>query len=319
MPSRNDSSIRNVRPDKRKITKIQAKRLASLSGVKESELMDRSIIDLSDKLKWEINPELFLFRKICGKVVKKDAVTGVDYPVPFATVYVEDTDCNLISYFPMGWSWSWHFPFFCNREVIATTKTDECGNFCVWIPRFDIDWILKWRKARICFPYIFRRPEIRDFIPRIPEREIVDGPWPPIPDPRPEWDVLDGPWSPIPNPRPTRKLEVFSPSIIEALAGSSAMKISKEIAPLYSAKEFGSPTSLMEGSLQTRAFESEMPPPLPAEFHKVISKHDVVAAEKASVEEGIRSAIPLKVGIDPSAKEFSKFSTKSFIGPFFRP
>ncbi len=38
--------------------------------------------------------------------------------------------------------WWWFWPIFCNREEIATTMTDECGKFCVWIPRWDIDRIL---------------------------------------------------------------------------------------------------------------------------------------------------------------------------------
>jgi len=302
MSPQNVFSKKDIHPDQRKITKIQAKRLESLSGVKYSELMDNSIAKLSEKLKWKIDPHLFLFRKVCGKVVKKDPVTGVEYPVPFATVYVEDTDCNLISFFPIGWSWTWHFPFFCNREVIATTKTDNCGNFCVWIPRFDIDWILKWRKERICFPIIFRRPSIGDFIPRLPE-DIVDGPWPPIPDP---------------DPGPLRTLTAFPPSIIEALAGTPAKEIAEQVSHVYDTKTFGAPTTMDESLMQTRAFEGELPPPLPSEFHNAISGQGMVAAKNASAADGMRSAVALKIGLDLSAKEIAGFSPQRFIGPFFR-
>ena len=46
---------------------------------------------MSEKLKWRVDPELFFFRKVCSQVVKKDPLTGIEYPVPFATVIVEDT------------------------------------------------------------------------------------------------------------------------------------------------------------------------------------------------------------------------------------
>ena len=302
MSPQNVFSKHDINPDQRKITKLQSERLAALSGVKATELVGNSIAKLSEKLKWKIDPHLFLFRKVCGKVVKKDPVTGVEYPVPFATVYVEDTDCNLISFFPIGWQWTWHFPFFCNREVIATTKTDSCGNFCVWIPRFDIDWILKWRKERICFPLIFRRPLIKDLIPRLPE-EYLDGPWPPIPDP---------------DPGPLRDIEMFKSSVIEALAGITAKEIAERVFDMRDTKTLGAPALMAENLMQTRAFEGELPPPLPAEFHNVISKHDTVAAKKASAEDGMRSAIALKAGLNISAKEIAGLSPQKFIGPFFR-
>ena len=33
-----------------------------------------------------IDPHLWFYRKVCGQVVEKDPVTGVEYPVPNATV-----------------------------------------------------------------------------------------------------------------------------------------------------------------------------------------------------------------------------------------
>src|SRR5512147_1777152 len=135
-------------PDQRRLSSIQVRRLSSQADIEAKELQSFSIATAAEKLKWKVDPALFLFRKICGRVVKKDPVTGEEYPVPFATVHVEDTDCTLISYFPKPWPWGWHFPLHCHREELATAKTDKCGNFCVWIPRFDIDWILYWRKHR---------------------------------------------------------------------------------------------------------------------------------------------------------------------------
>lgn len=90
-------------PDQRKLTPIQAKRIAALANIKAADLEHQTVAQVSDRLKWQIDPSIFFFRRICGQVVKKDSVTGVEYPVPFATVYVEDTDCNFISYFPKPW------------------------------------------------------------------------------------------------------------------------------------------------------------------------------------------------------------------------
>jgi hypothetical protein len=288
-------------PDQRQVNTLQAKRLAALTGVAVKELEGATIAQLGERLKWQIDPIFFLFRRICGKVVKKDPITGVEYPVPFATVYVEDTDCNLITYFPHGSPYVWHFPFFCTREVIGTTKTDACGNFCVWVPRFDIDWILRWRLERVCYPIIFRRPTIGDLIPRLPVPVV--GPWPPIPDP---------------DPGPLRTLTTLPPSVVEAIAGRAAGKLAQRVARLQATQSVGNPDFLKAGLLNARAFETELPPPLPAEFHRALAGRDVIAARGASATEGIRSAIALKLGLEPAAKEIAGFDLKRFIGPFFR-
>ena len=287
-------------PDQRRLSSIQVRRLSSQADIEAKELQSFSIATAAEKLKWKVDPALFLFRKICGKVVKKDPVTGVEYPVPFATVYVEDTDCNLISFFPKPWPWGWFFPLGCHREVIGSTKTDRCGNFCVWVPRFDIDWVLEWRKKRVCFPVIFRRPSIGDLLPRIPPQVV--GPWPPIPGP---------------DPGPLDTLTVLPPTTIEAVAGPAASRVAQRVA--RTAKVFGAPSGAIETHLNARAFETELPPPLPAEFHKVLAgSRDVVAAKGASALDGVRSAVAVKVGLDASAKELAGFHPQRFIGPFFR-
>ena len=172
----------NVHPDQRKLTSIQAKRLADLAKVPAKELEGETIARVSERLRWSIDPELLWFRKICGRVVKTDPVSGVEYPVPFATVQVEDTDCSLLGYFPAHAPWGWYFPFHCRREVIGTAKTDACGNFCVWIPRWDIDWVLRWRLQRHCYPIIFQRPDLSDLL-RV--TKVVE--WPPKPPPGDPW------------------------------------------------------------------------------------------------------------------------------------
>jgi hypothetical protein len=297
----NTHPINKTTPDFTPLTPLQAKRLAQLSELKAADLVNKHVAELSDRFKWIIDPKHFFFQRICGKVVKTDPVTGEEYPVPFASVDVQDTDCSLLSFFPTGSPWVWHFPFSCKRETIATTKTDKCGNFCVWIPRFDIDWILKWRQARICFPTIFRRPSLADIIPKLPVE--VAGPWPPIP---------------LPDPGPLRTLATLPPSTVEAIAATPAGKRAARAARLQLSQKLGAPNPMAESLLQSRAFAGEMPAPLPSEFQRALSGQGIIAEEGADALEGIRSAVAMKLGIHPSAEVLSNFNPKHFIGPFLR-
>ena len=69
-----------IQPDQLKVNQIQAERLASLTRLNAKELVGQTHVELSDRLKWVLDPHLLFFRKICGRVVKKDPVTGVDLP-----------------------------------------------------------------------------------------------------------------------------------------------------------------------------------------------------------------------------------------------
>jgi hypothetical protein len=286
-----------VAPDQRQLTSIQAARIGALANIDAKQLQGKTIADISARLKWQIHPELFLFRRICGKVVKKDPVTGTAYPVPFATVIVEDTDCNFLSYFPKTWPWGWFFPLFCKREVLATVQTDKCGNFCVWVPRFEIDWILRWRKQRICFPDVFVRPTIKDLIP------IEEIPRPPRPGP---------------DPGPLATLATLPPSVIEAVAGPAGAQLARRLNELQHARLFGAPAAALEDLLEVRAFDAELPPPLPEEFRRVLSGHADVAAEKkrGTPQDAITAAIALQAGVD--RKAIANFDIHRYIGPFRR-
>ena len=125
-----------------------AGRLGALAGLEPEQLKGLTIADINRTFPYLIDPKILFFRQVCGTVVKTDPATGVDAPVPFATVQVEDTDCSFLGYFPAASPWGWAFPFRCRREVIATALTDDCGRFCVWIPRWEIDWILRFRRER---------------------------------------------------------------------------------------------------------------------------------------------------------------------------
>jgi hypothetical protein len=280
-------------PDSRKLSALQAKRLADLSGLEAKELVGQTVATVLDKHRWIIDPPFALFRKICGKVVRKDPVTGVEYPVPFATVHVEDTDCSLVWYGPPGWKWGWFYPLFCHREEIATVKTDECGRFCVYIPWFDIDWILRWRKHRICFRDIFVRPSIFDLIPEelrpIPER----GPFPPDPDPGP------------------LRLPELPPSVLSRLTAGATRHIADRLAATRAPRAFGGPEPETSG-LEVRAFTEELSPPLAREFRDV----DLSAPEQGRGLQTIRNTLAGKLNVDSRVLE--RFDPRRFIGPFFR-
>src|SRR5260370_39243321 len=157
---KNQGKAARPTPDKVKLNRIQAQPLSKLTNVSAKEIEGLDIAQLSESLKWQIDPELFLFRRICGQVVRWDPISGQYQPVPFATVHVMDTDCDFLGFFPFQGMWAWLYPIFCCEEEITQVITDECGRFCVWIPWFDIDWVIRWRLERICFPEVFVRPDL---------------------------------------------------------------------------------------------------------------------------------------------------------------
>jgi hypothetical protein len=290
-------------PDQRVLTARQANRLSALSGVDAKELTGHSVAQISDRLKWRIDPNLFFFRRVCGRVVKKDPITGIEYPVPFATVVVEDTDCNLLAYFPPSWPWGWYYPLFCHREVLATVRTDACGNFCAYIPRFDIDWIVQWRKHRICFPIIFKRPSLADIVERLDPHRI----------PR----VPIGPPGPGPDPSPLDRLATMSLSSVEAIGGGAARALAQRVQTAQLSRSLGGKSAFDEHALEVRAFERELPPPLPPEFQHVrTGAANVVAQPGADPTEAVHSAIASHVGVNP--KELAQLDLNRFIGPFHR-
>lgn len=233
-------------PDKLPVTTRQAAYLSDLTGVASEKLAGKTHAALDDILRRKIDPELLFYRRVCGQVVRKDPGTGVLQGVPNATVHVEDTDCSFLGLFPWEgpWSWWWWFwPIFCNREEIATTMTDECGKFCVWIPRWDIDRILWFRKQRICFPEIYR-PTIRDILDeiRIPVTK------PPFPDP---------PNPPDPPPFDLLDRELLA-QVGERLGGRSLDKLTQ----YAERRSFGQQTGELTALLDEPAFIDTFPPPL---------------------------------------------------------
>jgi hypothetical protein len=232
-----------------RIGAIGARRLAALSGAPEKLLVGTPVAELKTRLGHVFDPRWLFMQRICGEVVRTDPVSGQQRPVPFATVQVEDTDCSFLGYFPSGWTWGWLFPFGCRREVIATATTDACGRFCVWVPRFDIDWLLRWRRERVCFPLLFDRPSWRDLIDGLRER---------LPrEPLPGIGPLPGPFPPGPDPLPDLPR-------LRSLAGSLDSALAEGLERLESlrGRSFGASSEKLQAALDGPA-RLEIAPPLP--------------------------------------------------------
>ncbi len=173
----------SVSPADWQVTSLQAEHLQTLSMDHSAELAGATARDLRERLEPVLDPELLMLRQIRGRVVTYDATTDEYHPVPNATVHIEDTDCSFLSYFPSDLGYGWFFPFHCTREPIATTTTDECGEFRVFVPRWEIDRIRSFRRERVCLPDIVR-PRLRDILERPEVFPEPVGPPGPRPDPR---------------------------------------------------------------------------------------------------------------------------------------
>jgi hypothetical protein len=291
MPKPQEASA--LPPDQLAVNAIQAQRLSSLTRLHVKELVGRKHLELADKLKWILDPHLLLFRKICGKVVKRDPVTGELFPVPNATVHVEDTDCGLVAYFPPASKYAWFYPLFCRRETLATVKTDECGEFCVWIPRWDIDWILRWRKERFCFPFV--RPSIADILDDLP---ILVEKFPPRPFPDPD-----------PGPIFERLNRLTQAQMVDALGAEVAGRVGKL------ARRTAVGASTQEASSLLAETPLRTLPPLPAEFKQVEIAPDADRKD-AHTMEMVRTTLAHRLGVDVA--RLKGFDLRQAIGPFKR-
>lgn len=170
--------------EKRSLTRRQANHLAKEAGLDPEALANLTVGAAIKELQFRVDSRLLTHRKICGQVVRINPTTGEKEPVPHATVHVEDTDCRFLGFFPVEdpwWWWLWLVS--CNRETLATVSTDECGRFCVLIPRWDIDYVLKFRRRWVCPP---RRPWVTDLLDHLPDPTTIPDPHigPPVIDPK---------------------------------------------------------------------------------------------------------------------------------------
>jgi hypothetical protein len=159
--------------EKRRLGGSQARFIAKETSLAIDEVAELKVGDVGDKLATFLDPYWLFNRKLCGRVVQRDPLTGELRGVPGATVEVRDTDCS--GWFRKVGTFHWFYPLGCTQDTIATAVTDECGYFCVWIPRWLSEWVLRWRKERICFPV--ERPRIGDVIPiPLPDPPVVRDP-----------------------------------------------------------------------------------------------------------------------------------------------
>ncbi len=54
-------------PDQVPLTRSAAQRLGQLTGLEVESLVGRSVNELRKELEWIVDPNLFLFRKVCGR------------------------------------------------------------------------------------------------------------------------------------------------------------------------------------------------------------------------------------------------------------
>ena len=231
-------------PDQKPLTGLQAQRLAQLANVPLREVQGRSVAQLSEALKWRIDPEWFGFRRVCGQVVRWDPTTGMYQPVPFATVHVMDTDCDFLGYFPLNTKLAWLYPIWCHEEEITSVVTDACGKFCVWVPWFDVDWVVRWRRELYCFPEVFVPPNIGDLLTGaglIPQ---------PIPGPDP------GP------------IELQQAGLtLDQLAGAVGRETASALLLASQAAGPGAGRSTLQSLLRQPAYSHKVPPPTSSRLH----------------------------------------------------
>jgi hypothetical protein len=234
----------------RRLTGVQAHRLAQMANVAVKDIEGHSIAELSKDLKWRIDPELFLFRRVCGQVVRWDAASGLYQPVPFATVHVMDTDCDFLGFFPLHTRLSWLFPIWCHEEEITSVVTDACGKFCVWVPRFDIDWVIRWRLERYCFPEVFVRPDLSDLLATV---GLIA--------------------QPIPGPDPG-PVELNAAGLsLDRLAGVVGRETASKLLLTGQAANLGSRRSALQSLLRQPAYSGRTPPPASPKLH-ALHRHE---------------------------------------------
>lgn len=269
------------------IKKRQAVKLSKLSGVAQKELRRKKLSTIAEKYKLLIDPTLFFMQKVCGQVVKKDPISGDELPVPFATVHVEDTDCHLLAVYPLGSMWGWFYPLFCRREEITSVTTDICGRFCVWIPRFEIDWILKWRLKWLCYPDIFLKPSVKDLL----ELAILPKDLPPL--------YTKPPFPPLPDPVWFFKNRALVANRLQQLCGP---EIADQYARIDEHAAIGGEMDQLAHVLEVPAFRERTVPPLTTRLLNDLER------ELESTAEFKKYKSRFNPHIDPS----------KFIGPFMR-
>ena len=199
-----------------------------------------------------------------------------------------DTDCDFLFYSPFGIPWVWCFPFFCHQEELATVVTDECGKFCVWVPRFDIDWVVRWRLERYCFPQVFVPPTLGDILKQynlIPV-EVVPQPGP----------------GPDPGPIDIRRSGIS----LDRLASITGLETAKKLLSSGLSATLGGKNSAAQALMNQPAFHAPVPPPISEKLMQLHQQHQ---------ERGAAAIAEFAQG---NAKRDYKLDLNRYVGPFPR-
>lgn len=287
--------LNRVTPADWSVTEQQVSHIQRLTnGVSEEELLGANALDLRDHLEWRLDPELLGFKQVCGRVVTYDSDADEYHPVPNATVEVQDTDCSFLSYFPSGLGYGWFFPYNCDQETIATTTTDECGEFCVYVPLWDIDRVLRYRRERICLPDIYN-PRIRDVLENT--RVYPEPVLPPNPRPRSRPE-------PVPRPGPgPDPITLAKPGRHERLSELLGEEVVNDIEMQFTLQSFGISQNTATELLDKPAFPESIEPPKPMGVEEgdiAVSEHELATHE----------------GLDEEALELVDFDR--YVGPFLK-
>jgi hypothetical protein len=247
-----------VAPGDWTVTERQAAHVEALGLGDAEELVDATAADLRDRLEPFERFHLPFFRRICGRVVAEDPDSGDLRPVPNATVRVYDTDCSFLGHFPVGSPFCWFYPFGSRRERIAETRTDACGRFCVYVPWWDVDRVVRYRLERVCLREVVR-PRLEDLLD--PEQGPIPdpdgpGPWPDGPGPRPGGPRFAR--------RPSLDVDFDSAGRFTALANRVDRDLAADVAALSDDRGFGTERTPLTRLLDRPAFTDPVRPPLPA-------------------------------------------------------
>lgn len=144
------SSVGKQAPDRLPLTPVQARRLAAVTQIDETELTGRTVAELSEQYRWQVDPHLFRFHRIYGEVIRKNPMTGVDYPVKFAKVDMRNTQDPTLRALPAHLPCSLLFPGDGgeqHRQSVSFeyTTAENSEKFCVWMARFEIEWLQRFR------------------------------------------------------------------------------------------------------------------------------------------------------------------------------
>lgn len=132
-------------PEKRELNSHERARLAELAGLQPEAFCRLTIEEIRSRFGWQIDPRLLLFRRLSGRVLSADNEIGNAIPVPEAVIRVDSTLSDLLHFADNVHGGGCVLMTNLRRETITTLTTSSQGEFSLWIPRFDIESLARWR------------------------------------------------------------------------------------------------------------------------------------------------------------------------------